>query len=58
MRVLLPLLFVAVVVFWVVEVLWFVFVTNFENVVTSFVICFVVLFLYWIVCALQKYFRS
>lgn len=55
---LLPLLFVAVVVFWVVEVLWFVFVTNFENVVASFVICFVVLFLYWIVCALQKYFRS
>lgn len=58
MRVLLPLLLVAVVVYWVCQLLWFVFVTNFENVVASFVICFVVFFLYWIVSALQKYFRS
>jgi len=38
-------------------VLWFVFVTNFENVVASFVICFVVLFVYWFVVRLQKLFK-
>ncbi len=56
MKVLVPLLFVMVVLYWVCQLLWFVFVTNFENVVASFVICFVVLFLYWIVRALQKLF--
>ena len=43
MRFLVPLLFVMVAVYWVCQLLWFVFVTNFENVVASIVICFVVL---------------
>jgi len=46
MRVLVPLLFVMVVLYWVCQLLWFVFVTNFENVVASFVICFVVFSIY------------
>ncbi len=55
MKVLLPLLFAMMFVYWVCKLLWFVFVTNFENVVASFVISFVVLFVAY---ALQKLFRS
>lgn len=57
MRVLLPLLLVVIVVYWICQLLWFVFVVHFADVVASFVICFVVLFIYWIVYALQKHFR-
>lgn len=56
MRLLLPLLFVMVFFYWVCELLWFVFVTNFESVVASVVICFVGVFVYWCVRALQKLF--
>lgn len=56
MRFLVPLLFVMVAIYWICELLWFVFVTNFENVVASFVICFVAVFVYWFVRALQKLF--
>ena len=42
MRVLVPLLFVMVAVYWVLQLLHFVFVTNFENVVASVVITAVV----------------
>ena len=42
MRLLVPLLFVMVAIYWVCELLWFVFVTNFEGVVASVVITFVV----------------
>jgi len=56
MRLLVPLLFVLVAIYWVCELLWFVFVTNFENVVASVLICFVVVFVYWFVRALQKLF--
>lgn len=58
MRVLVPLLFVMVGVYWLLQLLHFVFVTNFENVVASVVIVFIVFVLYRGCCALQKYFRS
>lgn len=58
MRVLVPLLFVMVAVYWLLQLLYFVFVTNFENVVASVVIVFIVLVLYRGCCALQKHFRS
>ena len=58
MRVLVPLLFVMVGVYWLLQLLYFVFVTNFENVVASVVIVFIVFVLYRGCCALQKYFRS
>ena len=58
MRVLVPLLFVVVAVYWLLQVLWFVFVANFENVVASVVIVFIVFVLYRGFCALQKHFRS
>jgi hypothetical protein len=58
MRVLVPLLFVMVAVYWLLQLLYFVFVTNFENVVASVVIVFIVFVLYRGCCALQKYFRS
>ena len=57
MRLVVPLLFVMVVLYWICQLLWFVFVTHFVDVVASFVICFVILFVYWIVYALQKHFR-
>jgi hypothetical protein len=57
MRLLVPLLFVMVAIYWVCELLWFVFVTNFENVVASLFICVVAFFFYWIINALQKHFR-
>jgi hypothetical protein len=58
MRVLVPLLFVMVAVYWLLQLLHFVFVTNFENVVASVVIVCIVFVLYRGCCALQKYFRS
>ena len=58
MRVLVPLLFVVVAVYWLLQVLWFVFVTNFANVVAGFVIVSIVFVLYRGFCALQKHFRS
>ena len=42
MRLLVPLLFVMVAIYWVCELLWFVFVTNFEGVVATVVIVFIV----------------
>ena len=42
MRVLLPLLLVAVVIYWVCQLLWFVFVVHFQDVVASVVITAVV----------------
>jgi len=57
MRFFVPLLFVMVAVYWFCQLLWFVFVTHFAGVVASFVICFVILFVYWIASALQKHFR-
>lgn len=53
-----PLLFVMVAFYWLLQVLWFVFVTNFENVVASVVIVCVVFVLFRGFCALQKYFGS
>ncbi len=47
MRFLVPLLFVMVAVYWLCELLWFVFVTHFVDVVASVLICFVALFFYW-----------
>jgi hypothetical protein len=58
MRVLVPLLFVMVAVYWLLQLLHFVFVTNFENVVASVVIVFIVFVLFRGCFALQKYFRS
>ena len=58
MRVLVPLLFVMVAVYWLLQLLHFVFVTNFENVVASVVIVSIVFVLYRGFCALQKHFRS
>jgi len=54
MRLLVPLLFVMVFLYWICELLWFVFVTNFENVVASLLICFIALFFYWFVRLFQK----
>ena len=58
MRVLVPLLFVVVAVYWLLQLLHFVFVTNFENVVASVVIVFIVFVLFRGFCALQKHFGS
>jgi hypothetical protein len=58
MRVLVPLLFVMVAVYWVLQLLHFVFVLHFEEVVASVVIVFIVFVFYKGGCALQKHFRS
>lgn len=57
MRFFVPLLFVMVAVYWFCQLLWFVFVTNFVDVVASVVVCFVVLFFYWFVNCLRKLFK-
>lgn len=57
MRFFVPLLFVMVAVYWFCQLLWFVFVTNFVDVVASVVVCFVVFFFYWFVNCLRKLFK-
>lgn len=52
------LLFVMVGVYWLLRLLRFVFVANFEEVVASVVIVSVVFVLFRGFCALQKHFRS
>ena len=46
MRLLVPLLFVMVAIYWVCELLWFVFVVHFGEVVATVVITFVVFSVY------------
>jgi hypothetical protein len=54
MRVLVPLLFVLVAIVFVLQLLWFVFVVHFEEVVACFVVCCVVFGLFRGFCALQE----
>jgi hypothetical protein len=60
MRYLVPLLFVAVLLMWLAQFLWFVFVDNFENVVAVIAITFLILLIFYIFQRLifSKFFKE